>query len=136
MFKRVSLLLFSFLYVIMLKANDINRSFSLQWSKPVVEKITEEIQHTYIYFKGACLFTGDDYITPEFVETFTLTDGNVSAIVTIENAVWQSLSTQELNLIDKNLINEEININTKVTYTQKKPFLQVRFFPFRKKVHN
>lgn len=133
MFKRVSLLLFSFLYVIMLKANDINRSFSLQWSKPVVEKITEEIQHTYIYFKGACLFTGDDYITPEFVETFTLTDGNVSAIVTIENAVWQSLSTQELNLIDKNLINEEININTKVTYTQKKPFLQVRFFPFRKK---
>lgn len=132
MYKKFFLLSCIFICTLRLTGNDIFVSYHLRWQKPIIEKISDDIQHAYFYFEGAGLHYSNGFLTSEFVARFPLTDGNIVPIVSIENSTWQPLTTEELKLVDAALANQAIEINTQIFYTQKKPELHIRFFPFRK----
>ncbi|NLJ82723.1 MAG: type IX secretion system sortase PorU, partial [Bacteroidales bacterium] len=113
-------------------AKTIHITDTLSWKKPYTFYITEEYCYSYLYFEGAHLQAYKEVLMPHYTRKVDLVSEHVDVSVSLENEVWEKLSTEELNFIDKDSIKDVLHIETQIGYTQKKPFLQYKFLPFRK----
>jgi hypothetical protein len=117
--------------VTQIQAQNIDRSFTLKWHNPYYEKISEDIIISYTFFDGATMYHTDKW-TPCFWQTFPVNEEVISDMQVTEE-VWQTLSREELELIDIGLIRDSLYVNAYTEYTRKVPALKVEFFPFRKR---
>ncbi|MDR1459412.1 MAG: type IX secretion system sortase PorU [Bacteroidales bacterium] len=130
--KRVISFSFGIAFIItQVHAQDIDRSYTLKWHNPYYEKISDEIVISYTFFDDASLYQTNK-LTPLFWKTFPV-NGDVVAEVKMTEQVWQSISNEELELIDVDLIGDSLYIKAYTEYTRKIPALKVEFFPFRKR---
>ncbi len=129
--RTISLFLFITFSTVQLFAQNINSSYTLKWHAPYYEKISDDIVVSYTFFDSASLYQTTK-LTPRFWRIFPVTE-NVNVDVKITNQVWQSLSKEEVDLIDIDLIRDTIYVDGYVEYTRKIPALKIEFFPFRKR---
>ncbi|MDR2411021.1 MAG: type IX secretion system sortase PorU [Bacteroidales bacterium] len=116
---------------IYIQGQDINYPCTLQWHQPCYEKISEDIVVSYLFFDNASLYQTNKR-TPRFWKTFSVNE-NVVADIKVTEQVWQSVTKEELDLIDVDLIRDTLYVNAYTEYTRKVPALKVEFFPFRKR---
>ncbi|MDR0603809.1 MAG: type IX secretion system sortase PorU [Bacteroidales bacterium] len=116
---------------IYIQGQDINQSYTLQWHQPYYGKISEDIVVSYLFFDNASLYQTNKQ-TPCFWKIFSVNE-NVVADITVTEQIWQSVTKEELDLIDVDLIRDSLYVNAYTEYTRKVPALKVEFFPFRKR---
>ena len=124
----IILLLFVF------KANSeiIYISDTLQWKHPYNFKITEDKGYKYLYFNGAFLQPFNKILMPYYSNKISLSSADVDISVSFEEVVYKKLTEEEKLFINVDSIKENINVKSTILYTQKEPFIQYNFLPFRK----
>jgi len=113
-------------------AQVISQDYNLKWHPPFTEKISDEIIRRYIYFDDAKQME-EEKIMPLFWCKIPVSSENFEQNIVISNALWEVLSSEELELLDRKQIDDTLKINSYIEQTRKVPFVKVEFFPFRKK---
>ncbi|MDR1878342.1 MAG: type IX secretion system sortase PorU [Bacteroidales bacterium] len=129
-FKRIAVFFGCMILSMPFYAQTVRQSYTLKWYPPQYEKISDDIVKSYLFFEGASLYQGEKP-TPFFRCSFPLDNGNISANVRIENPVWQPMTAEEIQLVDKNNLSDTLSLKVYTEYTRKVPALNVEFFPFR-----
>jgi hypothetical protein len=130
-FKKIIMGMGLVLFSLQFHAQNIDQSYTLNWHEPVHQKISDDYTISYLYFDDAFMLETEKR-TPVFWNRFSLGNDDIVPAIFIQNQIWETLTEEELSLIDITLVKDTLNINIYVEYTQKVPALKVEFLPFRK----
>ncbi len=136
--RKISLFLV-FLFVVKLiaaqetKIKNVNR-YTIQWSSPQAIIVDDLNKVFYLNFEGAVYDVESN--VPKFYVNADVVKSAMIPQVEIVNVIWEDIPVSESVLLkkDEGLILQDIRIDTKLMYENKKPLLSVKFIPIRKNV--
>ena len=124
---------FSFLNVLHSQETKIKRNpqFRIAWNEPIIVGFGNELQRSLLNFDGAVYYEKSDL--PAYYVNLDVIKSNTIPRTKISNEIYEDISPAELILLSGyfNDLSENINLETKIVYEQKKPFLSLKFIPIR-----
>ncbi|MBI2269426.1 MAG: type IX secretion system sortase PorU [Bacteroidetes bacterium] len=99
----------------------------IAWEAIQVNKFSENESNRFLSFKGAVYNSNH---LPEYFERIKLPDGTAHVGAELSNAVYEELSSEEIELVS--ISNNEIKPNVAIAYDRKVPYALIRFIPIRK----
>ncbi len=109
---------------------------TIDWSPPVEISLPHESteftqKRTLLYFKNA-LYGHPDMLIPEFFDLIEVTSEYAGFRVELRNEIFTDFSAQELRAIaNDKLLKSEVEIDARLLYQRKKPFISLQFVPAR-----
>lgn len=131
--KRYIVGIVGFLVALGARAQSIDVAYHLDWHEPYREQISEDYAIVYLYFENAQLSTGTNNPAPYFCKYIPVESMQSTVNLQVSNQKWQTLTANELQYIDKELITADtLQPQFTLIENRKQAELQVYFFPFRK----
>ncbi len=114
------------------KAIPSQSEYKIHWNTPGKLYISELTKKEFLRFDGAVYSDSTDI--PYFFKILDVIRSSSVPEVAINDAVYEELPAADLQLVsvDKAIIGEHIDIISRVSYQNKKPFLLISFIPLRK----
>jgi hypothetical protein len=110
-----------------------NGIITLQWEKPHTETMAENgPEKLFIGFKGASYNGGLSYL-PEYITYLKLNSSTNNIKVTVVNATYQPLTSEETSAINKNhAISSDVKLTYSIVHQDMEPYAEVMLLPIRK----
>ncbi|MBI4645806.1 MAG: hypothetical protein HY738_04180, partial [Bacteroidia bacterium] len=101
------------------------------WNKPVIYNL-EGKPLNLLYFSDAQYNLPDNFL-PYYFERLPLGENFSEVKVMLENQIFEEFNPEELkNISGLESVNNEIIINSEISYQRKRPFLRISFIPIQK----
>ncbi|MBN1180668.1 MAG: type IX secretion system sortase PorU [Bacteroidales bacterium] len=106
---------------------------SIEWQDPYIKKIFDEDNvslYKVLKFKNAA-YSDPQYPIPVYYERIAIGDMEVLPKIKILNYEYEDIPQEQVDIIsDISIFGEDIKYKTLLSYIEKKPYLELFFYPF------
>ncbi len=107
---------------------------SIEWL-PVMKEVTDDQSIHYLYFKNAD-YPDLNTLIPNYYELIKI-ENNLEFEVELQETRYETFVNEEIkNIKHLDKITQQIDVDSRIVYMRKAPYLQVTFIPLRKNPAN